>query len=137
VDDSPDERDVQFLEDQIYQHNVATTGIDDGRSLAIVLRNGKGIAAGLSGFTWGRVLEVKVLWVREDLRGRGYGTRLLAAAEQEAIERGCSQAVLDTHSFQAPELYQRLGYEVSGVLAGYPHGHSKYFLKKKLATDGR
>jgi GNAT superfamily N-acetyltransferase len=136
VDDRPDERDVRFLEDRIYEFNIATTGIDDGRLLAIILRDEEGITAGLYGFTWGGVLEVKTLWVREDLRGRGTGTRLLAAAEEEAIRRGCVQAMLDTHSFQAPEMYRRLGYEVYGVVNGYPRGHSKYFLKKRLQPDG-
>lgn len=137
VDDSPNERDVRFLEDQIHRYNVATTGLDNGRLLAIILRDGRGIAAGVSGFTWGGVLEIEVLWVREDVRRQGHGTLLLVAAEQEAIRRGCAQAILDTHSFQAPELYQRFGYEVYGIVAGYPHGHSKYFLKKKLGTDDR
>ncbi len=135
VDDSPDASDVEFLEDQINRYNVARTGIDDGRRLVIIQRDEEGIAAGLYGFTWGGVLEVKLLWVREDLRGQGYGSKLLAAAEQEAVQRGCFQAALDTHSFQAPELYQRLGYEVYGVLTDYPPGYSKYFLKKRLRLD--
>jgi GNAT superfamily N-acetyltransferase len=102
VDDNPDECDLRIFEDQLYRYNVARTGVDDGRPLAIILRDENGVAAGLSGFTWGGVLEVKALWVREDVRGRGYGTEPLAAAEREARARGCSQAVLDTHSFQAP-----------------------------------
>ena len=128
---------MRFLDDQIYRYNVARTGIDDGRLLAIIVRDETGIAAGLHGFTWGRVMEVKSFWVREDLRGRGYGTQLLAAAEQEAMQRGCLQVVLDTHSFQAPEFYRRQGYEVYGILTGYPPGHSKYFMKKALRPDAR
>jgi ribosomal protein S18 acetylase RimI-like enzyme len=70
--------------------------------------------------------------VHEDLRGRGYGTQLIEAAEQEASAQGGYQVLLDTHSFQAPEFYQKLGYEVFGVLDGYPRHHRHYDLRKHL-----
>ena len=137
IDENPDERDVQFLGDQIYQFNVASTGIEDGRMLGIVLRDERGITAGLHGHTWGGVLEIGLLWVREDMRGRGYGSRLLVAAEEEAIRRGCTQAMLDTHSFQAPEFYLRHGYMIYGEMPDYPQGHSKVFLRKPLRPGRR
>ena len=129
---APDAEDIQFLENQIYRFNVAATGIEDGNLLAIVIRDGDAIRAGIYGFTWAGTLEVKVLWVRDDLRGQGYGTRLLAAAEEEAIRRGCFQSILDTHSFQAPEFYRRLGYEIYGEVPDYPPGHRKLYLRKSL-----
>jgi GNAT superfamily N-acetyltransferase len=125
--------DLQFLEEQINEYNFATTGIRDARSLAILLRDATGrIYAGLSGHTWGGVAEVRFLWVDEPWRHTGVGSRLLHAAEEEARARGCTKAVLSTHSFQAPEFYRRHGYVVAGQFSDYPRGHHSIFLEKSL-----
>src|SRR5262249_30704697 len=76
--------------------------------------------AGLYGFTWGWMLEVKFVWVREDLRGRGHGRRMLEAAEAEARKRGCEHVWLDSYTFQAPTFYRQFGYQVFGSLDGFP-----------------
>lgn len=136
VEDHPAEGDLRFLEEQINAYNVRATGIPFGGIVSLVLRDeGGAIVAGLHGFTWGGCLEVRYLWVHEDWRGRGHGTRLLLAAEREAVARGCALAVLETHSFQAPAFYRRLGYEACGAYEGYPAGHAKYFLKKAIPAS--
>jgi ribosomal protein S18 acetylase RimI-like enzyme len=135
VDAHPAPTDVQFLEDQINAFNVAQTGISGEGDilLSIMLRDDAGqISAGVYGWTWGGCCEIRCVWVRPELRGQGYGRSLLQAAEQEARRRGCGQVVLDTHSFQAPGFYQKLGYEIVGVVDEYPRGHKKYYLKKQL-----
>ena len=124
--------DIQFLEDRLYEYNVSRTGIADGRLLAVLLREDNEIVAGLYGWTWGGCCEIKTLWVHEKWRRKGIGTRLLAAAEEEARARGAFQLVLDTHSFQAPDFYQRLGFEPVGFFSDYPRGHRKIFLRKQL-----
>lgn len=137
IEEHPSPADRTFLEDRLYDFNVAAARIADGRLLGIFLRDDDGaIAAGLYGWTWGGCLEIDLLWVREDRRGRGYGSRLVAAAEAEAIRRGCRRALLDTHSFQAPGFYQKLGYEIYAALDDYPNGHKKYYLRKSLAAPG-
>jgi N-acetylglutamate synthase-like GNAT family acetyltransferase len=131
--ETPDPRDVQYLEDRIDEYNVARTGIADVRLLAIILRDdGDRIMAGLYGWTWGRTCEVRTLWVHERWRSQGLGTRLLEAAEAEARERGALQIVLSTHDFQAPEFYRRLGFEVVGQVEDYPVGHRSIYLRKRL-----
>jgi GNAT superfamily N-acetyltransferase len=133
VDDQIADQDYQFLQEQLFAYNMAATGYHDGRDVAILVRNERGaIVAGLSGWTWGGMLKIQYLWVREDCRGKDYGTRLLQAAEAEGRARGCRQVALDTHSFQAPLFYQKLGYEVYGVLEDDPIGYKTYHLKKLL-----
>jgi GNAT superfamily N-acetyltransferase len=70
--------------------------------------------------------------VHADWRGKDYGTRLLQAAEAEAVQRGCTLAVVDTHSFQAPDFYRRHGYESYGTVDGCPMGHQHIHLHKRL-----
>jgi len=76
---------------------------------------------------------VDVLWVDENSRHQGYGSKLLRAAENEACNLGCRYSTLDTWSFQAEEFYLKNGYERLGEIKNYYLHHSKIFLRKKLA----
>jgi GNAT superfamily N-acetyltransferase len=132
-DDAPSEHDVARLSDRLYEHNAAVTGCDDGRWLTVFLRDDAGgIVAGLHGWTWAGVGFVQTLWIHEDLRGKGLGSALLAAAEDEATRRGCREMQLDTHSYQAPEFYRDRGYEAIGELPGWPLGTTRIFFRKRL-----
>jgi ribosomal protein S18 acetylase RimI-like enzyme len=135
--EQPARCDVQFLDDRIDEENMARTAIRDARLLAIFRRDDQNvIVAGLYGWTWGRCCEVKTLWVHERWRKRGLGTRLMAAAEDEARRRGATQMVLSTHSFQAPALYRRLGFELVGRIEEYPVGHQSLLFRKRLHGVG-
>ena len=136
IEEHPDQRDLDFLEDQINTYNVAVTGIVDWHPLAIFVRDDdEQIVAGINGGMWGGYLEIKNLWVCEDLRGQGLGRLLLLAAEQAARARGCAQVLLDTHDFQAPEFYKKLGYTVFGIFEGIGGRYNRYYLSKKLTSD--
>ncbi len=134
VEDDPRREDVALLDARLYEFNAAACGVHDGRSLAVFVREVDGaIVAGLHGWTWGGTGFVQALWVREDLRRRGLGRRILAAAEAEVVHRGCHQMHLGSHSYQAPSFYRRLGYEVIGELPGWPGNDTRVFLRKRLA----
>lgn len=133
VEDTPNPAEVAYLEDQLNAYNIRTTGYDDYRPLGVFARDAPGaIVGGLSGFTWGGALKILLLWVDERHRGNGVGTQLIQAAEREAKARGCVQAILDTHSFQAPAFYLRLGYVHCGVADDWPVGHYQYWFTKRL-----
>ena len=95
-------------------------------------RQGK-VVGGLDGFMGLGWLNIGTLWVAEKLRGQGYGKKLVLAAEQKAVQHGCKSAYLFTYSFQNPEFYLHIGYEIFGKLEDFPPNHSRYFLNKKLS----
>ncbi len=135
--EDPTLADIDFLEDRLYEFNREATGIHDGRGLAVVLRDDAGeILAAAAGHTWGETCELRQVWVAEALRRQGLGRAMLAAAEAEAIRRGCVQLVLTTHSFQGPGFYEKLGYTVVAELPDYPRGHAQLVLRKRLEAAG-
>ena len=76
--------------------------------------------------------EVSVIWVKENVRGRGIGRQLMALSEQEAVSRGCRYARLATSDYQAPGFYPKLGYELYGKLENCPPGVTCFYYRKDL-----
>jgi GNAT superfamily N-acetyltransferase len=137
ISNEPTPREIQYLEDRIYEFNSAATGITDGQWLAIFVRDDDGrIVAGICGNTWGACAEIRQFWVEASRRNHGLGTRLLGAAEEEARRRGCRQMLLMTFSFQAPAFYARHGFEVVAAVDDHPHGHTNMLLRKRLHPAG-
>lgn len=114
----------RFEPENLRSRPVAAYAVDDGGELV----------GGCSGSTvdvW-HWLTVDVMWVRPSHRGEGLGRGLLAAVEEQARERGCRWAKLNTWDFQAPEFYARSGYHVYGRETDYPPGHTNYLMRKDL-----
>jgi len=123
------------LADHLDMYNVGVTGFTEYSPVNLFLRDdGDEVQGGLLAAIWGGVMYIRVLWVARALRGKGHGQRLLAAAEQRAIERGCRHVFLDTFSFQAPDFYVKQGYEIYARADDWPVGHAHYFLRKALPS---
>lgn len=130
---SVDKPEWEVIGQAISDYNEQHAGEDKAQSLCFLLTSSdQGIVGGLIGATYWNWLHIDLMWVRDDLRGRGYGKRLLMLAEDEARRRGAEHAYLDTFSFQAPEFYKHHGYQVFGELEDFPSGHQRYFLSKRL-----
>ena len=86
----------------------------------------------MTGETFGNWLCIQCLFVSEQLRGQGIGSRLPEAAEKEAERRGCKYAFVDTFSFQASAFYERHGYREVFTLEDYPCTGKRHYYTKKL-----
>jgi GNAT superfamily N-acetyltransferase len=102
----------QRLSDELDRVNAAATaGVPPARELTVqVLDGAGGLAAGMSGWTWGEAAGIAMTWVRDEARGHGLGARLLAEFEAEAGSRGCTRVFVTSFTFQAPGFYERHGY---------------------------
>ena len=130
---APSKNEIDFVRESLLHFNTTRVGTDGHAPLNLIEYDSDGnIIAGLLGGTYWGWLYVDILWVREDHRRNGIGTRLLLEAEKEASRRGCHHVHLDTMSWQAPEFYRKHGYEVIGILPDIPKGHQKYLLTKAL-----
>jgi GNAT superfamily N-acetyltransferase len=130
---APDPGDMNVIFYGLRAFNSLNTGGTTPEYLVFTMRDDDDtVIGGLVGKTYVEWLYVQALWLPEGLRGRGHGSSLLAAAEEEARRRGCGNAWLDTFSFQALPFYQKLGYMVFAQLPDFPPGGVKYFLTKSL-----
>jgi GNAT superfamily N-acetyltransferase len=133
IDLSPAPEDEQVIGRGLNEYNNEHVPAVGDVQFGVFLRGAEGKVLGgalaKAGRGW---LHVRQLWVDARLRGKGYGTRLMAAAEDEARRRGCHSAYLDTFSFQARPFYERCGYEVFGTLEDFPDGHQRFFMRKSL-----
>lgn len=131
--DRLDPAEVALIHDGLRRFNEVHSGPYDRKDLLITARTPDGaLAGGLTGLTNWQWLYVDYLWVAEGARGTGLGSRLMRAAEDEAVRRGCRWSRLYTYDFQAPGFYAKHGYEQWGVLEDYPPGHRQIWFRKAL-----
>lgn len=90
------------------------------------------LLGGLRGFVFLYWLNIEVLFVEEDMRGTGLGSRLLAGAERQAIALGARNARLDTFEWQARGFYLKHGYEEYARIDDCAPGYYLAHMKKSL-----
>jgi GNAT superfamily N-acetyltransferase len=131
--EKPDDSMWSVIGGGIHHFNIQQAGDGQAEPLCFILYSpDHEIAGGLIGETHWGWFYINLLFLKEELRGRGYGHRLLVTAEDEARKRGARNAYLDTFSFQAPEFYKQHGYRVFGELQDFPPGHQRFYLTKQL-----
>lgn len=130
---NPTDKEINFVNHALEEFNNKAVGPDNHELLNIVEYDDNGnVIAGILGGTYWGWMHIDILWVDENHRRSGIGSRLLEAAEQEALRRGAHSVHVDTMSWQAPEFYKKHGYRIIGELNDIPSGNKKFHLVKGL-----
>lgn len=104
-------------------------------SFNVIYRDDDGVISGgaVCEADWG-YLFIDTLWTADEARGKGIGTQIMQAAEAYALQLGLKNAYLFTADFQAKPFYERIGYEVFGVLHERPRFGKTYYMQKALSA---
>lgn len=130
---SPTEHDLDLLAAGINLYDAPIVGASDRSYLTFLVHDDAGaLVGGVHGNTDRQWLYISTLWVAEAIRGSGCGRELMARAEATARQRGCTNAYLDTFSYQAPGFYQKCGYAIFAELDQFPPPHRRIFFRKTL-----
>jgi len=109
--------DDHFIEE--YSVNLRDAARNSNENLLVLEKDGE-----VEGFIWMSLLStlvdpcvgyVKNIYVAPQLRGKGHGRRLLAAADEWFRSNGATKATLDASvgNQRAVSLYQHAGYEIT------------------------
>ena len=124
---------AQKIGDLIRAYNRSKREEAISEPLNLYVEDEKGnLLAGLVAETFGNWLEIEYLFVKEELREQGIGSKLLEQAENEAKNRNCQFAFVNTYQFQAPDFYKRHGYKEVFTLQDYPYTGQRFYYQKDL-----
>lgn len=113
--------------------NEAQAGPRNTERFTLSVRGANGeLLGGLVGEMFWSCLYISVLWVKDDCRGKGYGTALMNRAEEIAKARPCDVVFLTTMTFQAPQFYESCGYTRFAELDAAPEGFNRIWFMKRL-----
>ena len=125
--------DIAEIRDSLIDYNASHGVTNDTIPIAVYYENENGDKkAGITGYAHGNWFFIDLLFVSDTLRGQGIGKRLLSLAEEDAKNKGCKYAFVNTNAFQAPAFYQKAGYECVFKLEEFPLNGEKYYFTKKL-----
>jgi len=131
--EKPEESAWGIIGGGLSKYNIEQAGDNKFQRLCFALQDSEQeIVGGILGEVYWGWLYIDLLWVKDELRDRGHGHRLLTQIEDEGRKLGAQNAYLDTFSFQVPGFYKEHGYQVFGELQDFPPGHQRYFMKKEL-----
>ena len=124
---------TQELANLVRAYNRSNREPSKSEPLNICLEDELGnLVAGMVAETFGNWLEIEYLYVSDDLRGQGIGSKILETAENESRNRGCKYSFVDTFNFQAPKFYKKHGYKEVFALKKYPYTGERYYYTKEL-----
>ena len=106
----PAESEIKYIRESLNKFNNEKVEADCHTPLNIIEydENGNIIGGILGGTYWGW-MHIDILWVHENHRNKGIGSKLLKEAEKEAVRRGCHHVHVDTMSWQAPDFCKKHG----------------------------
>ena len=72
------------------------------------------------------------IWVKEEFRSKGLGSKIHEQVLQCANSCGCTRIQLNTLNKKAVDFYKKLGYSTLAIIEEYIDGFDLYYMAKKI-----
>jgi len=95
-------------------------------------RNGGNLSGAVMGSATRNLFFITHLFVEENQRGNGVGTKLLSAIETSAIKAQCTILRLNTLNKQTHSLYVNAGYQETICISNYFTGFDLVYYHKEI-----
>jgi GNAT superfamily N-acetyltransferase len=117
--ESPAKEDLSIISQGIKSYNQKhlpdVVVFEPDTRFAVFAKNKKGkVVGGIRGNAYWNYCIIELLWLSEEVRGKGVGSQLMQQAEAFAKEKKFEYMRTETVSFQAKPFYEKLGYHVYG-----------------------
>ncbi len=90
----------------------------------------------LTGHTYYNEVHISDFIIIKEYRRKRIGIRMLAAVEEQYKNKGFENINLSTYAFQAPEFYEKCGYQTEFIRANSKNPKlTKYFFVKHLGKS--
>lgn len=134
---SPKSEDIESIYENLGEFNQKFIPEVEDISFGFFIRDDLGkVIGGLTGFIFVTSIQIRFLWLSEELRNQGVGSKLMNEVESEAKRREIENIMVDTFSFQAPKFYESLGFSEIGRYEDYfVKGVDKIFYHKKVKNN--
>jgi ribosomal protein S18 acetylase RimI-like enzyme len=128
---NPNSDDIHVLSLGITEYAKQQKGVAPIEPFGFFIRDEDGkVVGGCNGNIGYGWIYVDQLWVDESLRGKGYGTSLMQAAEELGRKKECISAAVNPMSWEALDFYKKLGYHVEFERHRVAGNSIFYFLRK-------
>ena len=124
--------DLQIRDGAEHSFYAQFNKIDEIREVVIAYEDEKAVGCGAFKYYEKETAEIKRMFVREDVRGRGIASEILAELEVWAKELNYTECILET-GVKQPEaiaLYRKSGYEIIQSYGQYLNVENSVCMKK-------
>jgi GNAT superfamily N-acetyltransferase len=131
---NPTKDDVWYIRKHLQEFNLRYLEVTEDKPFVFFAKDdqtGERIG-GISCTIFGQWMDIDFLWVREERRGEGIGSTLLERSIERARKAGCTNAWVNTFSFQSPQFYLDRGFTKVFEQVNYPKTSSRSFLVRKI-----
>ena len=104
-----------FIEEEQEKYEAKNEIVCNYTPFCFIAKENDELVGAIAGATFFSEVYIDELVVKEDLRGKDIGTKLINAVEEYYKDSGFNNMNTCTNEFQAPKFYEKCGFELEFV----------------------